>query len=138
MITLRRHGEILWSTGSGRFYLVTTILTALTALGIFRHGGPGPGHVLAVLTLVAIGVGSLAGWFGAASRIVRAVCFSVTLLFQLVPASAETLTRLPVGAPIAASPTSPILGAVFALLLVATVIGISLQVRWIRRSSASR
>jgi hypothetical protein len=135
VVALRRHREILWTTGAGRLYLVATILTALTAFGIYRRGGPGPGHVIAVLTLIAIGIGSLAGRFGAAARSVRAICFSVTLLFHLVPAATEILTRLPSGGPIAASPSAPILRAIFALLLVATVIGIFLQVRWIRRSS---
>jgi hypothetical protein len=137
VVALGRRHEILWSDGAGRLYLAATILTALTALGIQRHGGPGPGHVLAVLTLVAIALGSLAAVFRGAARSVRAVCFSATLLFHLVPGITETLTRLPPGAPVVASPDSPVLRTIYALLLAATVIGIFLQLRRIRRSMAT-
>jgi uncharacterized membrane protein len=56
-LTLARDKEISSRTSLGRSYLVTTLLTALTGLGIFQHGGFGPPHVLSLLTLVALAVG---------------------------------------------------------------------------------
>jgi len=49
-IALVRDKEISPSNRRGQIYLVTTLITAVTALGIFRHGGFGPPHALAVLT----------------------------------------------------------------------------------------
>ena len=53
-IALVRDKEISPNNRRGQIYLVTTLITAVTALGIFRHGGFGPPHALAVLTLVAL------------------------------------------------------------------------------------
>src|SRR5437660_12790950 len=58
-IALVRDKEISPSNRRGQIYLVTTLITAVTALGIFRHGGFGPPHALAVLTLVALAVGTV-------------------------------------------------------------------------------
>src|SRR5499427_3790504 len=72
----------------GPTYLFATLLTAATALGIFRHGGFGPPHALAILTLAALAVGWTASYtniFGRASAYVEAVCYSATYLFHLVP-----------------------------------------------------
>src|SRR5439155_23382206 len=82
----------------GQIYLVATLITAVTALGIFRHGGFGPPHALAVLTLVALAVGTVAARshvFGWASRYVQAASYSATILFHMIPAVTESSTRLP-------------------------------------------
>src|SRR5499427_7863287 len=76
----------------GPTYLVATLLTAATALGIFRHGGFGPPHALAILTLGALALGWIATYmriFGRASPYVEAVCYSATYLFLHVPAFTE-------------------------------------------------
>src|SRR6516225_7386144 len=57
---LWKHKEIRTRDAAGAAYVAFTLLTAMTALGIFRHGGFGPPHVLAILTLLAIGIGLLA------------------------------------------------------------------------------
>src|SRR5437867_10845733 len=106
----------------GQMYLVATLLTAVTALGIFRHGGFGPPHALAVLTLVALAVGTVAARshvFGWASRYVQAASYSATILFHKIPAVTESWTRLPPGAPLATSQDAPLLQGVQLGLLVA-------------------
>jgi uncharacterized membrane protein len=47
--TLARFKEISLQTRSGQIYLVTTLITAGTALAIFQRGEFGPGHALAVM-----------------------------------------------------------------------------------------
>src|SRR5262249_21978593 len=113
--------------------------TAVTALGIFRRGGFGPAHVLAILTLAALAAGwaaSHSGIFGRASRYVEIVCYSATYLFQLVPGFTETLTRLPAGAPIAASDQAPILQAIDGVLLLLFLAWLGWQIARLRRSQA--
>ena len=58
----------------GKIYVAMTILSCLTGLCIFHHGGFGPGHVLAIVTLLVLGIAGVAGKthaFGSASRYVE-------------------------------------------------------------------
>ena len=89
--TLAKHKEILLQKRSGQVYLATTLITAGTALAIFQRGEFGPGHALAVMTLLALAVGTVAatsGIFGKMSRyfsgqlLIRRLC-SFTAYRQL-------------------------------------------------------
>ena len=137
--TLARFKEISLQTRSGQIYLTTTFITALTALAIFQHGEFGPGHGLAVMTLLALGVGTIAATkkpFGKFSRHVQAVSYSATLLFHCIPAVTDGLLRLPVGDPVLSSIEDPILKMSYLGLLAVFLVGVSLQLRWIHRRPA--
>lgn len=136
--TLFKFKEILPGTRSGQIYLVTTLITAATALAIFQHGGFGPAHGLAVMTLLALGVGTIAATsalFGKLSRYVQATSFSATLLFHCIPAVTDGLMRLPVGNPVLTSIEDPILKMSYLVLLVLFLLGVVLQNRWIYRQA---
>lgn len=133
---LAKFKEITLLTRSGQIYVATTLITAGTALAIFQHGAFTPAHSLAVLTLLALAVGTVAATtklFGALSRYVRAVSYSATLLFHCIPAVTDALMRLPVGDPVLTSIEDPILKMCYLGLLLLFLIGISLQLRWIHR-----
>lgn len=137
--TLAKFKEISLQTRSGQIYLVTTLITAGTALAIFQHGEFGPAHGLAVMTLVALAVGTVAAMvkpFGKLSRYVQAVSYSVTLLFHCIPAVTDGLMRLPVGDPVLTSIEDPILKMSYLGLLALFLIGIGMQLRWIHRQPA--
>lgn len=139
VFTLARYKEISMQTRSGQIYLVTTLITAGTALAIFQRGEFGPGHVLAVMTLFALLVGTVAAAkkiFGQLSRYVQAVSYSATLLFHCIPAITDGLLRLPVGDPVLTSIEDPILKMSYLILLILFLVGISLQLRWIYRQPA--
>ena len=132
---LARDKEISPRNGLGQIYLVGTFLSAATGLFIFQRGGFGPPHVFSILTLLALAVGTVAatsGLFGAASRYIQAIGYSSTIFFHLVPGIVETSTRLPRGAPLVASPNAPVLQGVVLVLLVLLIIGLALQLRWLR------
>jgi len=134
--TLAKHKEITLQSRSGQIYLATTLITAGTALAIFQRGEFGPGHALAVMTLVALAVGTVAATttlFGIVSRYLRAASYSATLLFHSIPAVTDGLMRLPVGDPVLTTIEDPILQICYVGLLVVFLIGISLQLRWIYR-----
>ena len=59
IVALVCHGEIGTRSRSGLAYVLLTAVTAITGLFIFRHGGFGPPHILAVLTLVVLAVAAL-------------------------------------------------------------------------------
>lgn len=136
VIALLRYKQISPGNREGQVYLWGTMLTAATGLGIYQHGGFGPPHVLSLLTLAALAVGTVAvrtTVFGALSRYVQATCYSVTFLFHMIPAVTETTTRLPLGKPLLASAEAPELKQAAGVLLLLFVIGLTLQVRWLRK-----
>src|SRR5262245_18877958 len=109
-VALAQAGEISTRTTAGMVFFWGTVLTCLTALGIFQHGGFGVPHVVAIVTLVVLSVAAGAervAAFGVASRYVATVGYSFALFIHFVPATVETLTRLPVGAPYLSNPEDP-------------------------------
>jgi uncharacterized membrane protein len=136
---LARDKEISPKNALGLTYVVATALAAGSALGIFQHGGFNIAHALAIITLAALLIGTLAaftGLFGSAGRYIQATAYSATFLFSLIPAVTETLTRLPPGKPFLPSALAPefkmIHGTMFVIFLVLLV----LQLRWLRRNPA--
>ncbi len=132
VVAFIREGRLGSTHPIGRISLVTTALTALTALALFRHGGPGPGHALAVLTLLAVGA---AFFFGRRSSWVpESIAAGTTVLFHLIPGVTEALVRLPTSQPFASSPEDPALRPVYAGVLALTGVVLGLQVRAARRA----
>ncbi len=139
-LTLYRYKEISFRRSSGLVYLLTTLVTAVTALLIYQHGVFGIAHIMAVAALVALAVGFLAdsmAAFGGWSRRIQAFSYLSTILFHCLPAVTDGLLRLPVGNPVLDSIEHPVMKAshlaVFALFL----IGAAIQQRWIGRQSAT-
>lgn len=138
-IALVKDREIRLDDRYGRTYLLLTLITAAVSLAIFRHGTFGLPHVLAILTLLVLAIGyAAAKWhaFGRTSRYVQAVCFITTILLHLIPGVTETSIRLPLGHPFAESPESPALRPILLALLASWIIGLVLQLRWLRGQGA--
>ena len=134
-IAFFRYGRISPAYTVGKVYIITTILTCLTALGIFQHGGFGKPHALAILTLVVLAIAAVAGrtaLFGRASAYVETISYTLTFLFHMIPAVTETTTRLPLGAPLLASADAPSPQKAAGILLVLFLLGAAWQVRRLR------
>lgn len=121
---------------TGKVYLVCTLIAAVTALMIYKHGGFGPAHGLAVLTLLAL-VGGIVVTeipiFARIAKYLQAFCFSGTLLFHMIPAITDGLLRLPVGDPVLTNPHDPLLQKFYLAFLVIFLVGYVLQFRWLKR-----
>lgn len=138
VIALARYKKIAPDTRPGWVYLWTTVVVCLTGFGIFQHGGFGKAHVLGILTLLVLGLAAVARrfrLFGWASPYVEVVSYSTTFFFHMIPGVTETATRLPLSAPLVSSPDSPALQAVIGTLGTIWLIGVLLQVQWLRRQS---
>ena len=138
--SLARFKVIRWVDKTGMVYLVLTLVAALSALGIYRHGGFGVAHGLAVLTVAAVLVGLAAeklSLFGGLSRYVQAASYSATLLFHMIPAITDGLMRLPAGDPVVTEIADPLLRGFYFAFLVTYVIGLGLQIAWLRRTAGS-
>jgi uncharacterized membrane protein len=135
VVALVRHGAISPRTVPGRLYVVATVVTCLTGFGLFRHGGFDEPHALGVLTLVVLALAGAAGRgrLGRASCAIETVAYSATLFFHAIPGLAETLTRLPPGAPLFADREAPGLQRLAGLAFLLFLGGAWLQVRRLRR-----
>ena len=139
IVALLRDKEITLRTGWGQVFVWTTVLTCLTGFGIFQHGGFGKPHALGIITRAARAVGARAGrgGLGKNSRYIEAIAYSASFLFHWIPSFTETLTRLPLGAPLLSSAEAPELKAITGVLLVLYLAGVALQIRRLRGTAAA-
>lgn len=134
-VMIVRSGEIRSDTRLGVIYIAATAISALTALVIHQRGGFGPGHLLAIVALAALALAPVlrrGAQTGSWRHVASAGTLSFTLLCHLIPGATETLLRVPVGAPFAASPQDPALRAIFLGLLVTFLIAATIQALLIR------
>lgn len=137
--SLAKHKVIAIEQRSGKVYLLSTLFAAATALMIFRHGGLGAAHALAVLTLLALLVGAVAektAFFGKLSKYLQAMSFSGTLLFHMIPAITDGLMRLPVDNPVVTSIEDPLLKTFYLIFFVTYIVGLGLQFRWLYQAKS--
>lgn len=125
ILGLVRDKRIDLQNPAGQVYLATTILTCLTGFGIFQHGGFGKPHALGVLTLIVLAV----AWLVRSRIALQTVLLSTTFFFHFIPAVTETLTRVPLHAPLLANAEAPELKVITGVLFVLLLIGATLQVR---------
>ena len=122
-----------------QIYLWATVITAASALGIYKNGEPNPAHVLAALTILAVVVGVIAtkvSFLGGLQKYFVALCFSTTVLFHALPTATEILTRFPMDAPMVNSFEDPLLKNVFLVLQISYVILLALQMLWLRKQTS--
>ena len=122
---------------SGKLYVVVTLVVAGSALGIYNQGGFGIAHILAVLTLIALAGGVImekTNLFGSFSKYFQALGYTSTLLFHMIPAITDFLRRLPVGDPFIDSFEDPLLINFHLAFLVIYLVGIILQLMWLKKS----
>lgn len=127
-----RFGKINPLKGAGKWYTILTVLTCLTALPIMKTGQFTGAHGLAVMVLVMIPIAIYAKslrLLGSLAKYVETVVMSGTLFFSMIPAVVETLTRLPVSAPIAKNPGDDIIKSCLVILIVGFITCVTFQVR---------
>lgn len=137
--SLARYKFILLEHSLGKVYLLCTLIAASTALAIFRHGSFGAGHALAILTLLALIVGTVAATtkvFSSWSAYIQTMSYSATLLFHMIPAITDGLMRLPADSPIVTSIEDPLLKGFYLAFLITYLIGLSMQFLTLKKRNA--
>jgi uncharacterized membrane protein len=138
--TLAAYKVITPAQKSGQLYLLCTFVAAATALMIYKHGGFGPGHALAVLTLLALTAGLVVTRVARLAKIAvpfQALCFSATLLFHLIPAITDGLLRLPVGDPVLTDLQDPLLKKFYLAFFAVFLVGYAMQFLWLKKQKHS-
>ncbi|WP_412467422.1 hypothetical protein [Pedobacter sp. KLB.chiD] len=126
IISFVRFGKIDLTQMSGKIYCYTTTVTALTALGISKHGGFNPGHIFSVFIFVLVLVAFWLSVKRSASekaRYTENFLLSFSFFLSLVPTVNETFTRVPLGHPLAKNPTDPIIAKTLLVLFIAFIAG---------------
>ena len=126
LISFIKYGKIDLSKLTGKIYFYTTLITSLTALGLSKHGGFNPGHVLSLLVVILI----LVAYFlyfrkkeNGRARYFENFALSFSFLLSMLPTVNETFTRIPVGHPLAKDINDPLIGKTLLLLLVLFIAG---------------
>jgi hypothetical protein len=136
---LIKYRKIDPKSSAGMAYFVAVTVSCILVFALPRKGpdfDPGPGYVLTLLTLTCL----FLGFFIRFSKIraagyIEALGLTGSFFFSMVPAINETLTRLPLDAPLATSPQDPLVvksSGVWGILVLALCIA---QVVNIRRSA---
>lgn len=137
IISFVRFGKIDLTQLSGKIYFYTTAVTALTALGISKHGGFNAGHIFSVFIFILVVV---AFWLSVKrsvnnkARYIENFLLSFSFFLSLIPTVNETFTRVPLGHPLAKNPTDPIIAQTLLVLLIAFIAGAIYQ--YIKQRSA--
>lgn len=137
IVALLRHCEITTASASGLVFVLLTAVTSITGLFIFRHGGFGPPHQLAILTLIVLAIAWVAEKFGSPAGFAHYVTVlgnSLALFFHLLPGLNETGTRLPLGDPAFTGPEDPTLKALVGAGFLLYLVGAAFQVAGIRKA----
>lgn len=134
---LVKHGRIAPETTAGRAYFAFMVLGALTVYPI-AHEPISSIIATITLSLVLVGYGiSKLPVSIRALKYVETIALSMSVFLLLIPTVSETLRRLPVGNPIANGIKDPILLGAQAVIFVALIVGVSLQVRAIYKRSST-
>lgn len=128
-------GKISPVNGRGKLYILLTIITCLTAFPIMKTGHFTGAHGLGVFVLALLPMGIYATRLkvlGKSAEYFQVFLMSTTLFLSFIPAIVETLTRLPISAPLAPDPAAPIIKMGLLALFVLYIAGVFYQFRKIQ------
>lgn len=123
-------GKINLAAVWGKLYFYTTLITSLTALGVSKRGGFNAGHAFSILIVVLV----LIAYFLYAkkkghnrSRYLENFLLTFSFFLSWLPTVNETLTRVPVGHPVATNPGEPVIVKTLLVLFLLFIAGSVLQ-----------
>lgn len=131
LVSFVRFGKVNLNHITGKLYFYFTIITSVTALGISKHGGFNAGHVLSLVILILI---SIAFYLHSKkrgnnkARYFENFLMSFSFLLSMLPTVNETLTRVPVGHPLAKDINDPLIGKTLLLIFVLFIVGSVYQI----------
>ncbi len=140
IIQFIQKGKIDLSQITGKIYFYATLVSSLTALGLSSVVGLNPGHILAILIVILITVAYFLYAKKQANnrfRFVENFLFSFSFFLSMIPTVNETLTRVPIGNPIAKGPTDPLIAQTLLVVLILFIAGSIYQFRMQMKANKS-
>ena len=124
-------GFITVKNSLGKFYLISTAITAATALMLYKNGGFNLAHLLAVFTLIAIFLGLASEKYNilGISKYLQTMSYTGSVLFHLIPGIAEVNKRLPLDNPMGLSVDAPINIRYYVIFTL--ICGITVLTQWV-------
>ena len=135
--SLKKYTIIETKNFSAKIFIVTTIIAAITALLIYKRGF-GVGHLLAIITLLAVIFGYINErglFFGFLAPYFQTVSYSALFLFHMIPGITEILRRFPLDNPIVidSNVDHPILISFYITFFISYLIIITNQIIWLQK-----
>lgn len=131
-----RYGRIAPRTLAGRAYLIFMLLGAASVF-LITHHPEGRGLAGITLLLLALGYGAASLRFtGRAAVYLETIALTLTSFLLMLPTVTETLRRVPDGHPLATDLHAPLLLVAQGSCLLLLVLGLTLQIRHLRSTSA--
>jgi hypothetical protein len=124
---------------SAKIFVFATIVAAITALLIYKRGF-GVGHLLAIVTLLAVIFGYINErglFFGFLTPYLQTISYSALFLFHMVPGITEVLRRFPQDNPIVidSNVDHPILISFYITFFISYLIITTNQIMWLKKIS---
>ena len=135
--SLKKYTIIETKNFSAKIFIVTTIIAAVTALLIYKRGF-GVGHLLAIITLLAVIFGYINErglFFGFLTPYFQTVSYSALFLFHMIPGITEILRRIPPDNPIVidSNVDHPILISFYITFFISYLIITTNQIIWLQK-----
>ena len=135
--SLKKYTIIETKNLSAKIFIVTTIIAAITALLIYKRGF-GVGHLLAIITLLAVIFGYINErglFFGFLTPYFQTVSYSALFLFHMIPGITEILRRIPPDNPIVidSNVDHPILISFYITFFISYLIITTNQIIWLQK-----
>lgn len=130
---IARYGRIVPRSIPGAVYFISMLIGAATVfLVAHQPASYGVGAVTIVLLLAGYGVGHFPR-LGRAGKYIETICLSLTVFLLMLPSVSETLRRVPDGHPLVTDLNSPLLLGSQASLLDMLIVGLTVQIVYLRR-----
>jgi hypothetical protein len=131
-----RYGRIVPRSTPGAIYFFSILIGAVTVFTVAHQAVSfGIGAATIFFLCAGYGVGRIDGVGRRTALYIETFCLSVTAFLLMVPTVSETLRRVPDGHPFVNDLKSPVLLGFQASLLVVLVVGLTLQMIYLRRQS---
>jgi hypothetical protein len=135
--SLKKYTIIETKNFSAKVFIVATIIAAITALLIYKRGF-GVGHLLAIITLLAVIFGYINErglFFGFLTPYFQTVSYSALFLFHMIPGITEILRRFPPDNPIVidSNVDHPILISFYITFFISYLIITTNQIIWLQK-----
>ena len=137
--SLKKYNIIETKNLSAKIFVFATIVAAITALLIYKRGF-GVGHLLAIVTLLAVIFGYINErglFFGFLTPYLQTISYSALFLFHMVPGITEVLRRFPRDNPIVLDSNidHPILISFYITFFISYLIITTNQIIWLKKRS---